>query len=734
MFDENNQLIQAIADFQKRGKSQDCLHYQQMLHRNLMYLTSMTNSAASVNQLLPPPTQSVTSQQQSTVSSQAMLMQQAHSQLQQQHQHSHQHLQQQQHLQQSQHAPQHSQQPHNSLHTQNQFVPAAGPQHAVPQAPTAYTPITYSTSMQPPIAQPAPSAAQHHYTHPNAKVQYQTQTAMYSDTATGSTFPDEQPPTASNTLAAQNYTFQMTSTGAIPHAPQPTTIQAKEQPMIIKEEDLNRLNSTQPNASNELSAHKLTPESNDQISPKPIAVQEQLSASIENLKTESMSESVLNAKNTSFDGAFTSDSSPNDRRKNVQITPNHTHLSGCSPTGASVGTHVSPTLPEAACNSDSLDALEPSLPAEYTTADVKEQPLPSFQTVSAQDASFVNTFPDTPNAANCTQPQYQYAANTQIVTSSNPPIATNNLQQASTTTAYVQSQPPQQVYQLPNGSYVSAAYNPQYVQNSPNHQINAARSPNLTANQNSMSPMILANPNGYANSAMANSPQFSNGNAMMNQANAVQINAAAYTQQYPNTFAYGGNGTTVSMQGPSSQAANPQWFNQTQIQQQQQVAAQQYISNQQAQMTMQNQSQYQMHVNASSPQQMQLQLQQHATSVQTQPTAQQQSNGQTYVRTQGAYGQPGQQINYAFNSPKAATSVYSAKTTGFPGQHQFAAQSFAGNTYGATHFMPNSPNSAAHQSQQQQQMITSSTSNNSSNHGSSMSSPQQANPSQWFVQ
>ncbi|XP_033754552.1 calcium-responsive transactivator-like isoform X1 [Pecten maximus] len=57
MLDENNQLIQAIVDYQNKGKSSECLQFQQMLHRNLVYLATLADSSQNIQALLPPPGQ-----------------------------------------------------------------------------------------------------------------------------------------------------------------------------------------------------------------------------------------------------------------------------------------------------------------------------------------------------------------------------------------------------------------------------------------------------------------------------------------------------------------------------------------------------------------------------------------------------------------------------------------------------------------------------------------------------
>uniref|UniRef100_A0A3P9JC74 SS18L1 subunit of BAF chromatin remodeling complex n=1 Tax=Oryzias latipes TaxID=8090 RepID=A0A3P9JC74_ORYLA len=41
MLDENHHLIQCIMDNQSKGKKAECTQYQQILHRNLVYLATI---------------------------------------------------------------------------------------------------------------------------------------------------------------------------------------------------------------------------------------------------------------------------------------------------------------------------------------------------------------------------------------------------------------------------------------------------------------------------------------------------------------------------------------------------------------------------------------------------------------------------------------------------------------------------------------------------------------------
>uniref|UniRef100_A0A915Q7W5 SS18 N-terminal domain-containing protein n=1 Tax=Setaria digitata TaxID=48799 RepID=A0A915Q7W5_9BILA len=50
MLDENGQLIRVIVRYQSMGRANDALQYQQLLHRNLVYLASLAD--ASIQQEL----------------------------------------------------------------------------------------------------------------------------------------------------------------------------------------------------------------------------------------------------------------------------------------------------------------------------------------------------------------------------------------------------------------------------------------------------------------------------------------------------------------------------------------------------------------------------------------------------------------------------------------------------------------------------------------------------------
>lgn len=56
MLDENAHLIQTIQEYQAKGQLMECHQYQQVLHRNLVYLATVADANQNLNILLPVST------------------------------------------------------------------------------------------------------------------------------------------------------------------------------------------------------------------------------------------------------------------------------------------------------------------------------------------------------------------------------------------------------------------------------------------------------------------------------------------------------------------------------------------------------------------------------------------------------------------------------------------------------------------------------------------------------
>lgn len=53
ILEENGHLIATIQDYQSKGKPQEVVQMQSTLHRNLVFLATIADSAQNVNSLLP---------------------------------------------------------------------------------------------------------------------------------------------------------------------------------------------------------------------------------------------------------------------------------------------------------------------------------------------------------------------------------------------------------------------------------------------------------------------------------------------------------------------------------------------------------------------------------------------------------------------------------------------------------------------------------------------------------
>ncbi|XP_075693228.1 SS18-like protein 2 [Rhinoderma darwinii] len=54
LLEENDQLIRCIVEYQHKGRATECSQYQQILHRNLIYLATIADATT------PPPVKQTT--------------------------------------------------------------------------------------------------------------------------------------------------------------------------------------------------------------------------------------------------------------------------------------------------------------------------------------------------------------------------------------------------------------------------------------------------------------------------------------------------------------------------------------------------------------------------------------------------------------------------------------------------------------------------------------------------
>ncbi|XP_056135065.1 SS18-like protein 2 [Lampris incognitus] len=45
LLDENDQLIRCIAEYMQKGRATECVQYQQILHRNIVYLATIADAS-----------------------------------------------------------------------------------------------------------------------------------------------------------------------------------------------------------------------------------------------------------------------------------------------------------------------------------------------------------------------------------------------------------------------------------------------------------------------------------------------------------------------------------------------------------------------------------------------------------------------------------------------------------------------------------------------------------------
>nr|XP_020653572.1 SS18-like protein 2 [Pogona vitticeps] len=48
LLEENDQLIRCIVEYQNKGRAAECMQHQHTLHRNLIYLATIADAAASL--------------------------------------------------------------------------------------------------------------------------------------------------------------------------------------------------------------------------------------------------------------------------------------------------------------------------------------------------------------------------------------------------------------------------------------------------------------------------------------------------------------------------------------------------------------------------------------------------------------------------------------------------------------------------------------------------------------
>ncbi|XP_041844738.1 SS18-like protein 2 [Melanotaenia boesemani] len=59
LLDENDQLIRCITEYMQKGRAVECVQYQQILHRNIVYLATIADASPDN---IPPSTNCTSSE------------------------------------------------------------------------------------------------------------------------------------------------------------------------------------------------------------------------------------------------------------------------------------------------------------------------------------------------------------------------------------------------------------------------------------------------------------------------------------------------------------------------------------------------------------------------------------------------------------------------------------------------------------------------------------------------
>uniref|UniRef100_A0A8C8E3J7 Ss18, like 2 n=1 Tax=Oryzias sinensis TaxID=183150 RepID=A0A8C8E3J7_9TELE len=55
LLDENDQLVRCITEYMQKGRAVECVQYQQILHRNLVYLATIADASPDGMTPMTPP-------------------------------------------------------------------------------------------------------------------------------------------------------------------------------------------------------------------------------------------------------------------------------------------------------------------------------------------------------------------------------------------------------------------------------------------------------------------------------------------------------------------------------------------------------------------------------------------------------------------------------------------------------------------------------------------------------
>uniref|UniRef100_A0AAQ4QFW4 Ss18, like 2 n=1 Tax=Gasterosteus aculeatus aculeatus TaxID=481459 RepID=A0AAQ4QFW4_GASAC len=51
LLDENDQLVRCITEYMQKGRAVECVQYQQILHRNIVYLATIADASPDIREI-----------------------------------------------------------------------------------------------------------------------------------------------------------------------------------------------------------------------------------------------------------------------------------------------------------------------------------------------------------------------------------------------------------------------------------------------------------------------------------------------------------------------------------------------------------------------------------------------------------------------------------------------------------------------------------------------------------
>ncbi|XP_066541354.1 SS18-like protein 2 isoform X1 [Hoplias malabaricus] len=68
LLDENDQLVRCVAEYMQKGRATECVQYQQILHRNIVYLGTIADASPDLPYSTETPSEDAEATNQTKVS------------------------------------------------------------------------------------------------------------------------------------------------------------------------------------------------------------------------------------------------------------------------------------------------------------------------------------------------------------------------------------------------------------------------------------------------------------------------------------------------------------------------------------------------------------------------------------------------------------------------------------------------------------------------------------------